>query len=748
MLKRDTGRSRDCRQTGAGAVPRKGWLRHGKREIALRLASPILLFAAGCGGMNLAANTGGSGIAVHAAKAVIDTNTPDQLRATSPAGGQVAVNWSIAGGQNDASIGQGSIDANGLYTPPPLLSRDAVAIAVKATVQNDPATAATYLLTVTPSFVQSLTPETASLAPGGTLQVTGELAEVNSGSINWSLATEATGGKTVGAEYGSLRGESCQHSSRTYTYCTATYTAPSSLPGNNASLYVVGSAASNGQSAASLHILLNGAGFNSSALDNQAAETGTVEMGSSGGNANDYDSSQDAQGNRYVDDCCGGTLGALVEDKNSNLYILSNNHVLAESDQARLGDAIVQPALIDLNCNPQAGRAVGSLRYVVPIESTQTNVDASLAAATAAVDPSGGILKLGSPVNGLLSTAAPAAGTGEVLNANVLNGLEVVKSGRTTGLTCSTVDTVDLRVEVDYYYDCAEKRPYYTKTYTNQIGIPGASFADSGDSGALVLDASNAEPVGLFFASGAGEGTTGFSIANPIQDVLSELGEKSQSAGQQFQIVGGGPHPVTCSNYDQNAQPAPLRQLSSAQSSAARSAADNAASLLVRPDSGILGLDTGRSLDAPGEAAVIVYTDKNKPGVTVPKVIGGVRTLVIATDAASVNAGTAPASLAKVEGIHLSPETLRAASAVERQYAPQLMNDPAFFGVGVTESYDNPAEAALLVLTDLTKTPDSMPALVGGMRVRYVRINRLHVTRAKTSGAPRPTSCELPAMRH
>ena len=382
----------------------------------------------------------------------------------------------------------------------------------------------------------------------------------------------------------------------------------------------MGSAASGAQSTTSLHILLNSAGFNSSALDNQAAETGNVEMGSSGGNANDYDSSQDAQGNRYVDDCCGGTLGALVQDKNSNLYVLSNNHVLAESDQARLGDAIVQPALIDLNCNPQAGRTVGSLRYVVPIESTQTNVDAALAAATPAIDTSGGILKLGAPVNGLLSTAAPAAGSGEILNANELNGLQVVKSGRTTGLTCSTVNTVDLRVEVDYYYDCAEKRQYYTKTYTNQIGIPGASFADSGDSGALVLDASNAEPVGLFFASGAGEGTDGFSIANPIQDVLNELGEKSQSGGQQFQIVGGAPHPITCSNYDQNAAPAALPQLSSAQMSAARSAADDATSLLVEPDSGILGLNAGRSLDAPEEAAVIVYTDRNKPGVPVPKV--------------------------------------------------------------------------------------------------------------------------------
>ncbi len=48
-----------------------------------------------------------------------------------------------------------------------------------------------------------------------------------------------------------------------------------------------------------------------------------------------------------------------------------------------------------------------------------------------------------------------------------------------------------------------EAATYYTKTYTNQIGIPGISFADSGDSGALVLDASNAEPVGLFFSRAA-----------------------------------------------------------------------------------------------------------------------------------------------------------------------------------------------------------------------------------------------------
>ena len=177
---------------------------------------------------------------------------------------------------------------------------------------------------------------------------------------------------------------------------------------------------------------------------------------------------------------------------------------------------------------------------MVPLKSSQTNVDAALAAATPAVDGTGAILQLGPPVNGQLTAAAPAAGEGEALTAGLLNQLRVVKSGRTTGLTCSTVNTVDLSVQVDYYYDCAETQPYYTKTYVNQIGMPGASFADSGDSGALVLDAANAQPVGLFFSSGADDSNHGFSVANPIQDVLSELGQKSQAEGQEFQIARWG----------------------------------------------------------------------------------------------------------------------------------------------------------------------------------------------------------------
>jgi hypothetical protein len=705
----------------------------------LPLAAPLLLLlAAGCG----AVSASPGGLVISAEKATLDTTHTDQFTARLASGATASVKWTIAAGQNDASLGQGTISANGAYTPPPLLSRDQIQVQVTATSRSDPAATATYPLTVTPGFVQVLTPETASVAPGGTIQVRGEIAEVNSGTIRWALSTTPGGENDPGDSYGSVGETRCYHSSRSYTYCTATYIAPRGLPAGTPSVYVVGQAAGNAHSAEALHILLNGGGFNSSGLQNQAAQTGYVQMGSSGGNANDYDSRKDGSGKEYVNDCCGGTLGALVTDRSGNPYILSNNHVLAESDQARPGDTVVQPALVDLNCNPQAGRSVGSLRYVVPLKSKQTNVDAALAAATPAVDGTGAILQLGPSVNGVLTAAAPAAGEGEALTAGLLNQIHVVKSGRTTGLTCSTVNTVNLSVQVDYYYDCAETQPYYTKTYFNQVGIPGASFADSGDSGALVLDAGNAQPVGLFFASGADNSNHGFSVANPIQDVLSELGQKSQADGQEFQIAGGPPHPVTCSNYDEHSPPT-AANVSASQMAAAKSAADSAAGLLLT--NGILGTAPGRSMDSPGEPAVIVYVDRNKPGISVPKVINGMRTVVIPTDAGALNARTAPTTLPQVEGIHLPADVLRAAAAVQRQFAPQLMTDPAFFGVGVTQSYDNPAEAALLVLLDLTKTPRSMPAAAGGLRIRYMRINRLHVTRSKLAPAQQAPRCALPA---
>ena len=77
------------------------------------------------------------------------------------------------------------------------------------------------------------------------------------------------------------------------------------------------------------------------------------------------------------------------------------------------------------------------------------------------------------------------------------------KSGRTTGyLTCGGVSALYVDVSVDYYRDCAETKPYLTKTFSNQVAVSGDRFSDAGDSGALLVDTANAEPVGLFFAGG------------------------------------------------------------------------------------------------------------------------------------------------------------------------------------------------------------------------------------------------------
>jgi hypothetical protein len=318
--------------------------------------------------------------------------------------------------------------------------------------------------------------------------------------------------------------------------------------------------------------------------------------------------------------------------------------------------------------------------------------------------------------------------------------MDVVKSGRTTGLTCSSIEAVALTVKVDYYKDCAETQPWTTKTFTNQIGIGGAHFTDSGDSGALVLDSSNAEAIGLYFAGGTDGDGNGFSVVNPIGDVLNELGTQ---AGSHMSLVGTtAPHPIACLRYDP-AVPTEPPHVAAAALGEAQSIALGAASSLRGP--GILGAASGSSFDSPGNAAVVVYVDRADAGV--PQTIDGLRTQVIVTDAASVARGSAPAMPALEPGIHVSAGELAGATAIEQTVASRLMSDPAIFGVGVTQSLDNPAEAALLVLVDLGRNPQWMPATIDGVRVRYLRLHRFHTTRERDTDASQTNACSLKGLR-
>jgi hypothetical protein len=710
------------------------------------LAAPAVLVIAGCGGSGPSSNPSNGTFSIAPATATIDTNGQVQFTAKL-ANGQPAtnVNWVVSTGTNDSSaLGQGSFSTSttGLYYPPSAVSKDSVQIEVQANLTNNVFQTATAVVTVTPGFIQTVTPENATISTGATVPLTATIAELGGGSINWSLGTTPSG-SSPGSAGGSIAGTGCHNSGSInssnpyYTYCSATYTAPSSVPSQ--AIYAIGAVGSNAATASFSKLLLNSSGINTSPLDNQAAQTAAVQMGSSGGNNNDVD--VDSSGN--ITDCASGTLGALLKDQANNLYILSNDHVLAESDQGTVGDTIIQPGLVDTGCTQLASgvsgiRSIGTLQYWVPLIDASANVDAALAATTSAnVDASGAVIALGAAGGGTnqVGAAAPVAGTGEVLTAVNVGNIHVAKSGRTTGLTCSTVDTINSTIKVSYYKDAAQTQFYVSKTFTNQIGMPGNYFSDAGDSGSLVVDTANAQPVGLFYAGSTGSATQpGESFAQPIGDVLTDLSKFSQApAGTAFSVVGGGPHTVNCLNYDSNTA-TPSSAVSAARMNAARAAASRNGAAIVDASRGILGVAAGKSLDQPGQAAVIVYTDQAHPGpIAVPQTIGGLPTRVIPTTADAVANGTAPTTSSVTPVIHLSQAALEAARTVQKQHVGQLMSDPAFFGVGVTQSQDNPSEAALMVFIDRTRTPRAQPATVGGLRVRYRTMNPIRINYNRTA---------------
>jgi hypothetical protein len=713
------------------------------------LLAPALLFAAGCGSGLVTATSANSAFSVSPRTSVIDTNctgcnaanaqggSVHQFTATLAGGSAAEVVWSVSGG--DAVSGPGSINQSGQYTPPSYLTADRAEVLVTATLAASPSLRAYSVLNVTPGFLQPLTPENAALGANGTITVTGVLAEAGgSAGIHFELAGSANG---QGSGQGSLSAVSCQRDSQIFTSCTVTYSAPASVQSTGAT-YIVATASGTslgpGSRTAAV-VLVNSTGVTSNPATHQAQSSASVLLGSSGGNNTDYDT----RGNQIVD-CCSGTLGALIEDAGKREYILSNNHVLAKSDHAAVGDAIIQPGLIDNNCTPLGENSgvqpVASLTGWLPLRSRQTNADAAIAQVTSrAVDLGGNILELGSKQSdGTLAAASPGISSTGGLGETATLDLRVAKSGRTTGLTCGGISAIDLDVTVDYYLDCAETLPYLTKTFHHQLGLSGNQFSDAGDSGALVVDAANAEPVGLYFAGGTDAQGVSQGVANPATEVLAELGAHT---GGSYTFVGGADHAVSCLNYGDNTIPsAQARALSDTESARAQQALGQAR-MLVNSSAGILGVATGKSSDHPGEAAVILYTDESRT-VNVPSTVDGVRTIVIPATARAVAFGSAPQTPFEAGAANLPYSAVAQAVAVKNQVAASLMRqNPAFFGVGVGQSLDNPREAALVVYVDRNRLPAQLPATVDGLRVRYIVMDRLHVTRSYASVAPSKPHC-------
>src|SRR5258708_8494154 len=172
--------------------------------------------------------------------------------------------------------------------------------------------------------------------------------------------------------------------------------------------------------------------------------------------------------------CCGGTVGSAVT-RGGTEYILSNNHVLARSYLAVPGDNIIQPGLVDNNCGQGPFTIIANLTQFYNLETgTAPKIDAAIAQGVPnGLDPNGNILFLGATTdaNNVPVPGPPHAGSGVA----VAVGRPVAKSGRSTGLTCSTVMATNVTTSLLYQKRCAP-RTTFIKTSTNHLDLPASSF--------------------------------------------------------------------------------------------------------------------------------------------------------------------------------------------------------------------------------------------------------------------------------
>jgi len=436
--------------------------------------------------------------------------------------------------------------------------------------------------------------------------------------------------------------------------------------------------------------------------DEQLAQAAPVKVGTSGGNANDLGAKV----------CCIGTLGSLWTAPGvTNPVILSNNHVLDRSDKGVAGEAINQP--LQLACTPtgaSAPLAVAHLTKGAPLKPVAnepgkcgtskaplcghapSNVDAAIAEIVPGeVDLTGNILDLGAAGATSIAAAPPSS----TIGIPVL-GEGVGKSGRTTGLTCSTIASIGTTISIDYEATCGDATPAFASYFTGQVVINGGAFSAGGDSGSLLVDTATARPVALLYG-----GSPTDTVAHPIQDVIAAFG-----ANSPLSIVGGADHAVSCAHT----ATASSTQVGAAQAALVPQERQRVTAVQQRraaqllQDSSIKSVTVGASADNPNEGALLIQVS----GAVIPRVpptIDGVRTRLVFDAAAAVVPTVA------------KQEVDRAMTAKEA-HVGSLMGQPGIQGVGVSLSVDNPTEAAISIYLLKGAAHQPIPAEIDGVRTR------------------------------
>lgn len=206
-----------------------------------------------------------------------------------------------------------------------------------------------------------------------------------------------------------------------------------------------------------------------------------------------------------------GTLGALARKRSGrDLYLLSNNHVLAAGNHVPVGMPILCPSPIDAGPATRAPGEVGrhaeicELRSGVPTLVAPGREDVALARVT---DPA---------VVSSWQGAGPDSYDTPTTVVPPRFGVEVKKFGRTTGLTHGTVEAlINSPFALPYKCRFFSATVWFHDVWTVRASPGTPSFALPGDSGSLVVTRDGAGAVGVVFATSMPHGEVSFIIPMP-----------------------------------------------------------------------------------------------------------------------------------------------------------------------------------------------------------------------------------------
>lgn len=196
-----------------------------------------------------------------------------------------------------------------------------------------------------------------------------------------------------------------------------------------------------------------------------------------------------------------GTLGCFVKNSQEEIYILGNNHILANLNRAKPGDIILQPGLKD---GGNASKPVAFFADSIYLDDALVNQsDAAIAMIASNLYPK--VAQHKSMISG---------------NAEPEVNMPVEKNGRSSSLTTGVIDTIELELDVDYNGKIFQfNGAFEVKSDKSRIFGGAVPFSKRGDSGSLIIETTNRNAVGLLFAIS----DKGRAFCNPIIPILAHF---------------------------------------------------------------------------------------------------------------------------------------------------------------------------------------------------------------------------------